>query len=50
MKTEQSTRRTYEAPDTFVNLIEEEWNFLASDARPGQLQDMDPNDLYDEDF
>ena len=50
MKTEQSIRRTYEAPDTSVDLIEQERSFLASDAKPGQLKDMDPNELYDEDF
>ena len=50
MKNEMLTRRTYVAPDTSVDLIEQEWSFLASEAKPGKLDDMDPNELYDEDF
>ena len=49
MKTAQSTRRTYEAPDTSVDLIEQERSILSA-ANPGQLKDMDPNEMYDEDF
>ena len=49
MKTEQSTMRTYVAPDTSVRQIKMELSFLASTAG-ATLGDMDPNDLYDEDF
>ncbi|MBQ6176612.1 MAG: hypothetical protein IJK29_05380 [Bacteroidales bacterium] len=49
MKTEMLTRRTYEAPETSVDLIEMEQCILST-AKPGKLDDMDPNDLYDEDF
>ena len=50
MKNETLTRRTYLAPDMSVDQIEQEWSFLTSDAKPGKLEDMDPNELYDEDF
>ena len=49
MKTEQSSRRTYVAPGMSVKPIEQEWGFLASTAG-SQLQDMDPNGIYEEDF
>ena len=49
MKTEKSTGRTYEAPDTSVRQIKMELNFLASNAG-ANLGGMDPSDLYDEDF
>ena len=49
MKTEMLTRRTYEAPETSVDLIQMEQCILST-ANPGSLQDMDPNDLYNEDF
>lgn len=49
MKTETLTRRTYVAPIASVRQVEQDWNFLASTAG-GTLQDMDPNNLYDEDF
>lgn len=48
MKTEQSIRQTYLAPDTSVSQIEQEQSILS--ATPGQLQDMDPNEMYDENF
>lgn len=50
MKTQALTRRTYEAPASSVDVIAVEQCFLASTATPGQLKDMDPEDLYDEDF
>ena len=46
----ETTKLAYEAPETSVDLIEQERSFLASDDNPGQLKDMDPNELYDEDF
>ena len=45
MKTATQTRRTYEAPDTSVDLIEMEQCILST-----QLPNMDPNTVYDEDF
>lgn len=50
MKTQALKRRTYEAPESSVDVIAMEQCFLASTANPGQLKDMDPEDLYDEDF
>lgn len=50
MNTQALTRRTYEVPDTSVDLIEQERSFLASEAKPGRLQDVDTNEMYDEDF
>ena len=49
MNTRILARRTYEAPDTSVDWIELEQTIL-SDVRPRQLQDMDPYEMYDEDF
>lgn len=49
MKTEMLTRRTYVAPAMSVREIQMEQCFLSS-AHPGSLQDMDPNELYNEDF
>ena len=50
MKTKQSSRRTYMAPGMSVKPIELELDFLSSTANAGQLNDMDPNELYDESF
>ena len=50
MITQALTRRTYEAPESSVDVIETEQCFLASTATPGQLKNMDPEELYDEDF
>lgn len=49
MKSSINTPATYEAPVTFAVLIEQEHNFAAT-ARDKGLQDMDPNELFDEDF
>lgn len=49
MKTEILTKRTYEAPDMSVQKIQMEQCILST-VTPGSLQDMDPNDLYNEDF
>ncbi len=49
MKTEMLTRWTYVAPTMSVREIQMEQCFLSS-AHPGSLQDMDPNELYNEDF
>ena len=49
MKTEMLTQRTYVAPAMSVREIKMEQDFLSS-ANPGALQDMDPNELYNEDF
>ena len=49
MKTEMLTNRTYVAPDMSVREIQMEQCILST-ANPGSLQDMDPNDLYNEDF
>lgn len=45
----KTSRRTYEAPDTSVDLIEVEQCIL-SVVNPDQLNNMDPEELYDEDF
>ena len=45
MRTETVTRRTYEAPETSVDLIVMEQCILST-----QLPNMDPNTVYDEDF
>ena len=51
MKTATQTRRTYEAPDTSVDLIEMERDFLQGTTITGNpLQNMDPEELYDENF
>ena len=49
MKTELLCRQTYEAPDTSVDWIEMEQCILST-VNTRQLGDMDPNELYDEDF
>lgn len=49
MKTEMLTKRTYEAPDMSVQKIQMEQCILST-VTPGSLQDMDPNELYNEDF
>ena len=49
MKTEMLTKRTYVAPGMSVREIKMEQCILST-AKPGKLDDMDPNDLYDEDF
>lgn len=43
------TGKTYEAPDTSVDFIEMEQCIL-SVVETRQLQDMEMNELYDEDF
>lgn len=49
MKTKTSIKLAYEAPETSVDVIEVEQCIL-SVVNPRQLGDMDPNELYDEDF
>lgn len=46
---EEFSLRTYVAPSMRVNEINMEQCFLSS-ANPDQLQNMDPNELFDEDF
>lgn len=48
MKTAK-TRQAYESPETSVDFIEME-QYILSEVQTRQLQDMDPNELYDEDF
>ena len=50
MKT-KTKKLTYEAPESSVDVIEMEQEFLQGTTRPKQLQDWDdPNTVYDEDF
>jgi hypothetical protein len=49
MKTEMLTKRTYVAPGMSVREIKMEQCILST-ANPGSLDDMDPNELYNEDF
>lgn len=46
---EEFTLRTYVAPSMRVNEISMEQCILST-ASPDQMQDMDPNELFDEDF
>ena len=48
MKTAK-TRQAYEAPETSVDFIEMEQCIL-SEVQTRELPNMDPNELYDEDF
>ena len=51
MRTETVTRQTYEAPETSVDVIEMERDFLQGTTITGNpLQNMDPEELYDENF
>ena len=43
------TKLPYEAPDTSVDVIVME-RCILSVVEPRQLQDMDSNEMYDEDF
>ena len=43
------TKLPYEAPDTSVDVIVME-RCILSGAEPGQLQDMEYNEIYDEEF
>ena len=45
----KTPKQTYEAPDTSVDFIEMEQCIL-SVVETRQLQDMEMNELYDEDF
>ena len=49
METNALNKLAYEAPDTSVDWIEME-ECILSTVTPRQLGDMDPNELYDEDF
>jgi hypothetical protein len=49
MGTTNAKRQTYVAPDTSVDIIVQERSFL-SEIEPGFMSDMDPNELFDEDF
>ena len=49
MKTATQTRRTYEVPDTSVDVIEMERDFLQGTLNTGQMQDMNWNGLDDDD-
>ena len=44
----KTLKLTYEAPETSVDWIKVEQDFLTT-GKPGQLQDMDWNDLGDDD-
>ena len=51
METKTLTKLAYEAPDTSVDWIEMEHDFLQGTNIGGNpLQDMDPEELYDENF
>ena len=47
--TTNTPKQAYEAPEASVDFIEMERSILSM-VRPNQMQDMDPNELYDEDF
>lgn len=47
--TTNTPKQAYEAPETSVDFIEMERSIL-SVVSPNQMQDMDTNELYDEDF
>ena len=49
METNALNKLAYEAPEMSVDWIEMEQCIL-SVVNPRQLGDMDPNELYDEDF
>lgn len=49
MKSNINTTATYEAPVTFSVLIEQEHNFVATTGDK-QLGNMDPNEVFNEDF
>lgn len=49
MGTTNAKRQTYVAPDTSVDIIMQERSFL-SEIEPDFMPDMDPNELFDEDF
>ena len=49
MKSNINTTATYEAPVTFSVLIEQEHNFVATTGGK-KLGDMDPNEVFNEDF
>ena len=50
MKTKALTKLAYEAPDTSVDVIVMERCILSTTAETKQMQDMDMNEMYDEDF
>ena len=43
------TKRTYEAPETSVDIIVQERSFL-SEIEPEFLPQMDPYEMFDEEF
>jgi hypothetical protein len=49
MCTTNATKQTYVAPDTSVDIIMQERSFL-SEIEPDFMPNMDPNELFDEDF
>ena len=49
MKTQTPEKQTYAAPHMSVRQLKTEQNFLASNAST-DLGNMDPYELYDEDF
>ena len=49
MCTTNAMKQTYVAPDTSVDIIMQERSFL-SEIEPNFMPDMDPNELFDEDF
>lgn len=48
MRIKTNTKLAYEAPATSVDMIALEQTILSAKTR--QLQDMDTNEMYDEDF
>ena len=49
MCTINAKKQKYVAPDTSVDIIMQERSFL-SEIEPNFMPDMDPNELFDEDF
>ena len=49
MCTTNAKKQTYVAPDTSVDIIMQERSFL-SEIEPNFMPDMDPSELFDEDF